>query len=255
MKFLKSLLLVLSLVSLVSCGALKGSKVSGEGISHRKALKVYSKNELSYNNVSFKTKIILELEGSSKFRLNGVLKMIKGELIFLSANFYGITVLKAKIDKEKVQLYNKKDKTYIDKPTSLLKDMFNVDFDISEAQKIFEGKAIGEFNRKSLSYTETTDIGHVFKSKQWGWSYVLGKQNGELLKQYSVSKGNEISLEYGDYVNERGFDYPRKIVLKHIESGVLKFSVTINVKSVVWNKENDTYKFKIPKNYKEIKLF
>ncbi|NQX81182.1 MAG: DUF4292 domain-containing protein [Flavobacteriaceae bacterium] len=253
MKYIKILLTLLVLASVVSCGSIKGtSSVEGKS-SYKKSLKLYKKNKVAYDNLSFKSKVGVKVSGGSSVRLSSTLKMKKDELVLFSARVFGMSVLKAKVDRDSVFMYNKHDKNYIMKPISLINDLFNVEFSVSDIQKIFEAKAVGSLTKRNLKHLETTDKGYLVKDKKIGIIYELAA-NGTLLSQSFSHKKNKVVLEYAKYDDHDGFMYPKQIVFKYFKSGKINFSLTIYIRSVVWNKEKETYKFKIPKGYKELNI-
>ena len=180
----KYLIILTALFFLNACKSLEKTHYdSTRKISRSKLLKELDKHRFSVR--SFESKIHMEYTTpDNKVSGNGRIKILKDSVIWGSLNFLGIPVVKFHITPEKIQYYNKLNKTYYDGNFDLVSQYLGVELDFQNLQNLLLGDLL-------------TDIkAGDYRLKRDEKNYRLLAKEPQLLDSIQIAPFFKITHEY-----------------------------------------------------------
>ena len=252
----KKLIYTLIAVLVFSCGTSK--KIDTEALRNSKMkakqiLKTHQNQKADFSTLQARLK--LELTKGNKSQTHTLtLRMERGKTIWVNAF---LNMVRLKITPEKVEMYNKLDRTFFDGDYEIINDFLGIELNFSNLENALLGDAL--FNPKT----------NALKREPNQTSYVLAPKNvNELLQVLYYINPGSFKLEGQSVfqplenrsldVNYQSFQaidaqlFPKSITIKVIENQK-ETSLKLNLKSVILNQPL-RFPFKMPSGYKPIDL-
>jgi len=250
---MKKIILLLSFFILSSCSLLYNA--SKENNSNRKFTpkKSIQNANNNYNGIEYiQAKAKVSFRDNNKIRSNTITMRISAdEKIWINASLGAARIL---IDTDSVKYYNKIEKNYFISDINYINDKIGFDLNFEIFQNLILGILIHKFDPSSL-YKKTDnsyiyrDDKFVINSKVIQSTVSISPYNFRVLKHSFKDQKNFFEVSYDDY----------KIVDEQILPTRIRFSnnglgnLYIEIKSIS-SLEKINIPFRIPKNYKRIKL-
>ena len=244
---------IIIIVLLYGCGPGKNlTSTVGEipEMRTKQILKKHIKQHAKFNTLQCKLKI--ELFQNSKAQSNTVtLRMDRGKTIWINAF---LNMIRIKITPDRVQMYNKIDKTYFDGDFSLIKQLLGIDLDFSNLENLLLGETFFKHNSSSLK--QVKDNNSVYTLKPYKLDPTLNVLY-RINPFYFKMKTQEIShlkeeiylkVNYDDFQEINQQLIPSKMAITINEKQNNTF-IKLNLKSVSLN-QSIRFPFKLPKGYK-----
>ena len=215
----------------------------------KQILKKHIKQYAKFNTLQCKLKI--ELFQNSKVQSNTVtLRMDRGKTIWINAF---LNLIRIKITPDRVQMYNKIDKTYFDGDFSLIKQLLGIDLDFSNLENLLLGDTFFKHNSSSLNQVKDNS-GYTLKPYKLDPTLnVLYRINPFYfkMKTQEISHLKEeihLKVNYDDFQEINQQLIPSKMAITINEKQNNTF-IKLNLKSVSLN-QSIRFPFKLPKGYK-----
>lgn len=250
-----SILLIISAVLLfASCGpGRKVSKTDLKANTPEAMLKLMAARKIDVQWMEGKAKLDLS-DGSQSIKVNAVIRLKKGEWVWISIKKFGIEAGRALIRKDSAFIINRLQNEYYAEPLSYIEKTYGVPADLEALQNIFLGNPV---------FLKTAD----FQLEESPEHYRLSGQGGGMESRFQVNKADltlaQMELEdpqklqwvryslsnYGELAGNRKFSYLRLLELNSPTSG--KMSAGIEFSDVEINvPTNNT--FEIPEKYTRV---
>ena len=243
---------IIIIVLLYGCGPGKNlTSTVGEipEMRTKQILKKHIKQYAKFNTLQCKLKI--ELFQNSKVQSNTVtLRMDRGKTIWINAF---LNMIRIKITPDRVQMYNKIDKTYFDGDFSLIKQLLGIDLDFSNLENLLLGDTFFKHNSSSLNQVKDNS-GYTLKPYKLDPTLnVLYRINPFYfkMKTQEISHLKEeihLKVNYDDFQEINQQLIPSKMAITINEKQNNTF-IKLNLKSVSLN-QSIRFPFKLPKGYK-----
>ena len=252
----KKLIYTLTAVLVFSCGTSK--KIDTESLRDSKMkakqiLKTHQNQKADFSTLQARLKLELT-EGNKSQTHTLTLRMERGKTIWVNAF---LNMVRLKITPEKVQMYNKLDRTFFDGDYEIINDFLGIELNFSNLENALLGDAL--FNPKT----------NALKREPNQTSYVLAPKNvNELLQVLYYINPGSFKLEGQSVyqplenrsldVNYQSFQaidaqlFPKSITIKVLENQK-ETSLKLNLKSVILNQPL-RFPFKMPSGFKPIDL-
>lgn len=247
---------IIIIVLLYGCGPGKNLTSNVGGIPEmrtKQILKKHIKQHAKFNTLQCKLKI--ELFQNSKAQSNTVtLRMDRGKTIWINAF---LNMIRIKITPDRVQMYNKIDKTYFDGDFSLIKQLLGIDLDFSNLENLLLGDTFFKHNSSSLNQVKDNS-GYTLKPYKLDPTLnVLYRINPFYfkMKTQEISHLKEeirLKVNYDDFQEINQQLIPSKMAITINEKQNNTF-IRLNLKSVSLN-QSIRFPFKLPKGYKLLKF-
>lgn len=247
---------IIIIVLLYGCGPGKNlTSTVGEipEMRTKQILKKHIKQHAKFNTLQCKLKI--ELFQNSKAQSNTVtLRMDRGKTIWINAF---LNMIRIKITPDRVQMYNKIDKTYFDGDFSLIKQLLGIDLDFSNLENLLLGDTFFKHNSSSLNQVKDNS-GYTLKPYKLDPTLdVLYRINPFYfkMKTQEISHLKEeirLKVNYDDFQEINQQLIPSKMAITINEKQNNTF-IKLNLKSVSLN-QSIRFPFKLPKGYKLLKF-
>lgn len=215
----------------------------------KQILKKHIKQHAKFNTLQCKLKV--ELFQNSKAQSNTVtLRMDRGKTIWISAF---LNLIRIKITPDRVQMYNKIDKTYFDGDFSLIKQLLGIDLDFSNLENLLLGDTFFKHNSSSLNQVKD-NTGYTLKPYKLDPTlnvlYIINPFYFKMKTQEISHLKEEIHLKvnYDDFQEINQQLIPSKMAITINEKQNNTF-IKLNLKSVSLN-QSIRFPFKLPKGYK-----
>ena len=215
----------------------------------KQILKKHIKQHAKFNTLQCKLKV--ELFQNSKAQSNTVtLRMERGKTIWISAF---LNMIRVKITPDRVQMYNKIDKTYFNGDFSLIKQLLGIDLDFSNLENLLLGDTFFKHNSSSLNQVKD-NTGYTLKPYKLDPTLnVLYRINPFYfkMKTQEISHLKEeihLKVNYDDFQEINQQLIPSKMAITINEKQNNTF-IKLNLKSVSLN-QSIRFPFKLPKGYK-----
>lgn len=217
----------------------------------KQILKKHIKQHAKFNTLQCKLKI--ELFQNSKVQSNNVtLRMDRGKTIWINAF---LNMIRIKITPDRVQMYNKIDKTYFDGDFSLIKQLLGIDLDFSNLENLLLGDTFFKHNSSSLNQVKDNS-GYTLKPYKLDPTLnVLYRINPFYfkMKTQEISHLKEeihLKVNYDDFQEINHQLIPSKMAITINEKQNNTF-IKLNLKSVSLN-QSIRFPFKLPKGYRQL---
>lgn len=237
---------------LTSCGTKKGASGLDKPVSERVALKNYENNSPEFESISGKMKVSYKSEKDAQ-SLSINYRILKDEKIWLSAKIMGlIPVAKVLITPEKVQYYEKLDKTYFDGDFRIAKEYLGLEIDFEQIQNLLIGQSLEPLKKKHMFYSENEYVNINELKNFLIFTAKISSSNFLLAEQGLSQQNRDLKVFYKDYIQDENNYFPNEIVILAKENDDL-VEIKIDYKSRSLNRKL-SFPFSVPSSYKPAKL-
>ena len=251
---MKKIILLLSIFSLSSCSFLyntsKDNNERSRKFTAKKSIRIANNNFNSIDYIQAKAKV--SFRDNNKIKSNIItMRISSDEKIWINASLGAARIL---IDNDSVKYYNKIEKNYFVSDINYINEKIGFESNFEILQNLVLGILIHKF--EPSSFYQKTENSYIYKddsfnlnSKVIQSTVSISPFNSRVLKHSFKDQNNFFEVSYDDYtiVNEQIL--PTKI--RFSNNGLE--SLYIEIKSIS-SLEKINIPFKIPKNYKRIKL-
>ena len=251
---MKKIILFLSVFSLSSCSFLyntsKDNNESSRKFTPKKSIRIANNNINSIEYIQAKAKV--SFRDNNKIKSNTItMRISSDEKIWINASLGAARIL---IDNDSVKYYNKIEKNYFVSDINYINEKIGFESNFDILQNLVLGILIHKFEPSSLY--QKTENSYIYKDEKFNLNskviqstVSISPFNSRVLKHSFKDQNNFFEVSYDDYtiVNEQIL--PTKI--RFSNNGLE--SLYIEIKSIS-SLEKINVPFRIPKNYKRIKL-
>ena len=251
---MKKIILLLSIFFLGSCSSLynvsKNNNESSRKFTAKKSIRNANNNFNSIEYIQAKAKV--SFRDNNKIKSNTItMRISANEKIWINASLGAARIL---IDNDSIKYYNKIEKNYFTSDIYYIKDKIGFDSNFEIFQNLILGILIHKFDPSSL-YKKTAnsyiyrDDNFTINSKVVQSTVSISPFNFRVLKHSFKDQNNFFEVSYDDYTIIDDQILPTKI--RFSNNGLE--NLYIEIKSIS-SLEKINIPFRIPKNYKRIKL-
>jgi len=254
-KIIFGIILVLFLSACASKKIVSTAPVSEKELSRRdkkNVLEGIAANTLLFETFSTKAKTKLSLDNKS-FNATLNIRIKHDEVIWISANaFLGIEAARIMITPDRIQIINRLQSTYIDKPFDYIYNFTSKELSFAELEDLFVGNSLNFYNNPT----------NIFLTQ--GDNYKITGSLEDLI--YEISMGTDYNLTQTK-LSENGksqtlqFNYPK---YGEVDSQSVPNAVNISLKAAKMNlaaemkfedislNQDLSFPFTVPQQYKKI---
>ena len=251
---MKKIILLLSVFFLGSCSSLynvsKNNNESSRKFTPKKSIRIANNNFNSIDYIQAKAKV--SYRDNNKIKSNTITMRISAdETIWINASLGAARIL---IDNDSVKYYNKIEKNYFTSDINYINSKIGFDSNFEIFQNLLLGILIHKFETSSF-YKKTEDSfiyrdeKFTLNSKVVQSTVSISPYNFRVLKHSFKDQNNFFEVSYDDYTIIDEQILPTKI--RFSNNGLE--NLYIEIKSIS-SLEKINIPFRIPKNYKRIKL-
>ena len=251
---MKKIILLLSIFSLSSCSLLyntsKDNNESSRKFTPKKSIRIANNNLNSIEYIQAKAKV--SFRDNNKIKSNTItMRISSDEKIWINASLGAARIL---IDNDSVKYYNKIEKNYFASDINYINEKIGFESNFEILQNLLLGILIHKFDPSSLY--QKTENSYVYKDDKFNLNskviqstVSISPFNSRVLKHSFKDQNNFFEVSYDDYTIVDEQILPTKI--RFSNNGLE--SLYIEIKSIS-SLEKINIPFRIPKNYKRIKL-
>lgn len=251
---MKKIILLLSIFSLSSCSFLyntsKDNNESSRKFTPKKSIRIANNNFNSIDYIQAKAKV--SFRDNNKIKSNTItMRISSDEKIWINASLGAARIL---IDNDSVKYYNKIEKNYFVSDINYINEKIGFESNFKILQNLVLGILIHKF--EPSSFYQKTENSYIYKddsfnlnSKVIQSTVSISPFNSRVLKHSFKDQNNFFEVSYDDYTIVDEQILPTKI--RFSNNGLE--SLYIEIKSIS-SLEKINIPFRIPKNYKRIKL-
>ena len=251
---MKKIIILLSIFSLSSCSFLyntsKENNESGRKFTPKKSIRIANNNLNNIEYIQAKAKVYFR--DNNKIKSNTItMRISSDEKIWINASLGAARIL---IDNDSVKYYNKIEKNYFVSDINYINEKIGFESNFEILQNLLLGILIHKFDPSSLY--QKTENSYVYKDDKFNLNskviqstVSISPFNSRVLKHSFKDQNNFFEVSYDDYTIVDEQILPTKI--RFSNNGLE--SLYIEIKSIS-SLEKINIPFRIPKNYKRIKL-
>lgn len=215
------------LVLMASCSSTKTIKKSHsiEGVTETEYLETVIDNAGGWDVLTAKMTLAIDLEGKGTTKVNGTLRIKKGEVVQMSiAPFLGIEVARAEISPDGVLVIDRVNKRYVQVSFAEVKALANADLDFHTLQALFLNELFlpgkGNLTSRDASAFRVEPVAdgvelEVKRSKRFSYRFLTDAPDA-LLKESCIGLKDTLYLlrwAYGDFrfLEQRKFPADMKV--------------------------------------------
>lgn len=187
-------------------------------------------------------------DANQSFSGNGKIRILKDSIIWGSINFIGIPMAKFYITPKKIQYYNKIDQTYYDGNFDLLVQELGLSLSFNNLQNLLTGDLITNINPEKAELSVNSKNYEIKPGEKYIKNLVVTPFFKMLEATFYDPSRGEILLKYNNYQKTAEQNLPGNFEIKTQDK-----YIKIDYKSISIDK-NLRYPFRLPENYKLIKL-
>jgi len=242
------------MVFMVSCRSKKPLELVNTyvpEIEESKLLKNYKDKtfeNLAVETVKIDAKTIYK-SGSSSHKLGLKFRIEKGHKIWISADYFGIPVVKMLVEKDSVRYYNKIDKTFYEGSLDFVKELLGVEVSYVMLERLFLGDMILDVSLEEYKLTTRADDYFFYDSKNSPYSMTGAIYPLTYKTKYQViedaDKTNKFEALYKNHQLINEFLLPQKVAFQVINKAK-ETIISMDYSNVTFN-EKLTFPYKVPK--------
>ena len=266
-KIIISISVVVTVLITNSCGTKTTTTEHGEitVLSPKKILEEYDSKFVSPQYMSASLKVRYQHK-KKKMSFNANLRLEKDKTIWINISFLGISFARGIVTPESVSMYERQNNTTFTGDFKYLSKLLGVDLDFYQLQSLILGKPIQEVQSKKYK-TIISKNSYLLEYENNKKLSKSGKNNGDYIKRYWYNPINfelerqlisqpdrkmTLMVDNDNYDLVAGkYNIPENISLQIIDDSVTL--VEIEYKGIKVDKKL-SFPFKIPNDYKELKL-
>jgi outer membrane biogenesis lipoprotein LolB len=219
----------------------------------KQIIKTHNKQRSGFTTLQSRLKIEL-IEGEKSQIHTVTLRMERNRTIWINAF---LNMVRLKITPEKVQMYNKLNRTYFEGDFTLIKDFLGVELNYSHLENLLLGHTIFTYKSSDLK-KEPHPKSYTLSPKQqnalFEVLYLINpghfKLDGQIISQ--PNQNRKLNVHYHTFQDIEENILPQQMTIKVVENQK-ETALKMNFKSVSLNQPL-RYPFKIPTGYKPIEL-
>ncbi len=253
----KNIFWIILLFSLItSCKSSKAAKSNVTGMSSKNIIKKHYNNSSDIKNL--KGNLIIKYQGKSEIpSLSASLRLKKDSAIWISFSKLGFPIGKIYITPKGVKFYEKINKSYFDGDFSLISNWMGTEFDFQKIQNLFLGETLIDLKTQKFSSKVDQNSYLLIPKKKnpifdmFVWIDPINfKIKKEAFKKHQADV--LLTILYENYTKINSVLIPDKFSI-NVKDKEKRTNIGIDYKNIV-EASNLTFPFKIPENYKPIKL-
>ena len=219
----------------------------------KQIIKAHNKQKADFLTLQSRLKIEL-IEGEKAQTHTVTLRMERDKVIWVNA-FLNMVLLK--ITPEKVQMYNKIDRTYFDGDFTLIEDFLGVELSFSNLENLLLGDAMFNYRTNALDkqlYPKSYALSPKQQNALFEVLYLINpryfKMDSQELRQ--LQRDRSLKVRYLSFQELDQQIFPKKITIKVVENQQ-ETTLNLNLKSLNLN-QPIRFPFTIPSGFKAIEL-
>ncbi len=241
---------------LFSC---KSTKNTTGKISHLSSKKIVEKYyTTNFYPEQIKAQLIFKYKGKEELpSINASMRMIKDSVIWMSFSKLGFPVGKVLILPDKVLFYEKINKQFFDGDYRLISNQIGTEMDFEKVQNLFFGKPV--FDLKKQRFRPDVDnnlykLSSKKKNEGFDHSFWFDPVFFNLIKEEFIHQEQQkkVKIEYSYTNKKESLNLPREFFIT-LQTQKGETRIEVQYKKVEMNNKLN-FPFKLPQNYKEIKL-
>jgi len=259
MPYLKKCVLFLTLMTLLSCGGIKGvegTSTANSSLAVKAIIASHDAATPNFNTLAARVQVEFEDKNTSQ-SITTSLRIQKDEIIWIKASILGITLAKVLITPDRVAFYETINNQYFDGDFALLSNMLGTEIDFQKAQDILLGQAIFDLGGNAYTSEVKNNLYHLKPKKEFSnFIHMLTlypnsfKVASEVISQ--PNENRQLTVLYGPHVKTEGQYFPSKVNIEATER-TDKTKIDLTYKKIDLN-VSVSFPFKIPSGYDQIKL-
>lgn len=235
----------------------KGAKTTKTEVAYLPAKEIIEKHYSFDEPIKLKADLTVKYQNNEDLiSLNASMRLVKDSAIWISISKLGFPVGKLLVSKDSVKFYEKINESYFEGDFGLISQWLGADFDFDKFQNLWFGDALFDL-RESKYDVSLAEKNYLLVAKKknpiFDALFWINPINFKIDQERLVLEDQKkLEILYENYqVLEKGF-FPESF---EIQTGTQNKKTTINVNyKSVEKVEKLNFPFKIPKDYKQIKL-
>ena len=218
-------------------------------------IKIKDLNYIDFTNLSFSGNSNLEYNNAD-YGFDLIFRFKKNEKILISGSLF-LPIFKVLIDQNKISGYQKFDKTFFDVNYDEIYNKLGINLGFYEIENLLLGNPILDLTKSEnfkIYQNEKNMLIYSMEKENVIYNMTFDPKSNKLLSQEitQLKLNRYLKIYYNSFQKLNSFDLPRLIGIL-INDGKNLIKLTISNQSREINNEL-SFPFKIPSNYKKIKL-
>ena len=218
-------------------------------------IKIKDLNYIDFTNLSFSGNSNLEYNNAD-YGFDLIFRFKKNEKILISGSLF-LPIFKVLIDQNKISGYQKFDKTFFDVNYDDIYNKLGINLSFNEIENLLIGNPILDLTKSEnfkIYQNEKNMLIYSMEKENVTYNMTFDPKSNKLLSQEitQLKLNRYLKIYYNSFQKLNSFDLPRLIGIL-INDGKNLIKLTISNQSREINNES-SFPFKIPSNYKKIKL-
>ena len=261
--FIVRLSVFILLFFVLGCGSKKNKIQFPEQSFNSEIKKTPTDSNIKIKDLNYIDFINLSFSGNSNLEYNNVdygfdliFRFKKNEKILISGSLF-LPIFKVLIDQNKISGYQKFDKTFFDVYYDEIYNKLGINLGFNEIENLLLGNPILDLNKSEnfkIYQNEKNMLIYSMEKENVIYNMTFDPKSNKLLSQEitQLKLNRYLKIYYNSFQKLNSFDLPRLIGIL-INDGKNLIKLTISNQSREINNEL-SFPFKIPSNYKKIKL-
>ena len=261
--FIVRLSVFILLFFVLGCGSKKNKIQFPEQSFNSEIKKTPTDSNIKIKDLNYIDFINLSFSGNSNLEYNNVdygfdliFRFKKNEKILISGSLF-LPIFKVLIDQNKISGYQKFDKTFFDVNYDEIYNKLGINLGFNEIENLLLGNPILDLNKSEnfkIYQNEKNMLIYSMEKENVTYNMTFDPKSNKLLSQEitQLKLNRYLKIYYNSFQKLNGFDLPSLIGIL-INDGKNLIKLTISNQSREINNES-SFPFKIPSNYKKIKL-
>ena len=261
--FIVRLSVFILLFFVLGCGSKKNKIQFPEQSFNSEIKKTPTDSNIKIKDLNYIDFINLSFSGNSNLEYNNVdygfdliFRFKKNEKILISGSLF-LPIFKVLIDQNKISGYQKFDKTFFDVNYDEIYNKLGINLGFNEIENLLLGNPILDLNKSEnfkIYQNEKNMLIYSMEKENVTYNMTFDPKSNKLLSQEitQLKLNRYLKIYYNSFQKLNSFDLPRLIGIL-INDGKNLIKLTISNQSREINNEL-SFPFKIPSNYKKIKL-
>lgn len=219
----------------------------------KQIIKTHNKQRSDFTTLQSRLKIEL-IEGDRSQIHTVTLRMERNRTIWINAF---LNMVRLKITPEKVQMYNKLDRTYFEGDFTLIKDFLGIELNYSHIENLLLGHTIFTYKPSDLKkelHPKSYALSPKQKNALFQVLYLINpgyfKLDGQMISQ--PNQNRKLNVHYHTFQEVEQDIFPQQMTITVVENQK-ETTLKMNLKSVSLNQPL-RFPFKTPTGYKPIEL-
>ena len=253
---MRNFLFYLTICFIFSCKStqtLVSSSSLNPKLKAKQIIKAHNKKKSDF--ITLQSRLKIELIEGDKSQIHTVtLRMERNRTIWINAF---LNMVRLKITPEKVQMYNKLNRTYFEGDFTLIKDFLGVELNFTHIENLLLGHTIFSYNSSDLKkepHPKSYALSPKQKNALFEVLYLFNpgffKLDGQIISQ--PNQNRKLNVYYHTFQDIEEDIFPQQMTIKVVENQK-ETTLKMNLKSVSLNQPL-RFPFKIPTGYKPIEL-